>query len=371
MNAIVLGRSDLFVKGIASQTFRDSNGNIVGFDKIASDSAVATSLNLQEIAGGIGNKLFGMLPDTFRMTGTYTSQAFSLETRRLITGGKLGYNGISMVCEQVTAAANKLTITGTAVKYYTQPASDENPLCYVKQSGASEYMGTAYFVVDGVVTDASGTAFAANTGSVYEVFYPVQNASAQELAIGDTSNPPVVSVEQKYGVYKMQGGSTENGTFYGWMHIIVPKAILTGDAGVSANATTLGTTSGNWTAITDGEDALSCTSCVGAQNMAFYVIVPCASAVSEVSSLGIIGGGVSVKVNSSVQMPVVYIMPDGSTAQPVYTAMTYVSAAAATATVSDSGLIQGKAAGNTTVTATLTKDGGKTLTAVCNVTVTA
>ena len=102
MDAIRLGDPNLFVKGVAQFIAYDpTTGNIVGYDNVASDSAITSSVNLQEIAGGFGNALVGIIPDTTRLTGTYTSQAFSFATRKLISGGKLSYNGVSPVCETI------------------------------------------------------------------------------------------------------------------------------------------------------------------------------------------------------------------------------------------------------------------------------
>ena len=64
-------------------------------------------------------------------------------------------------------------------------------------------------------------------------------------------------------------------------------------------------------------------------------------------------------------------MPDGSTVQPVYSDLTYVSKTPATATVDTNGLVKGVAAGTTEITVTLTRSTGGNLVAYCNVTVTA
>ena len=100
MEAIRLGDANIFLKGIVEQRYYDpETGNIIGFDNVATDGAIETSVNLQEITGGDGNPVVGIIPDSTRMTGSYTSAAFSLETRKLITGGKLHYGGVAPVCE--------------------------------------------------------------------------------------------------------------------------------------------------------------------------------------------------------------------------------------------------------------------------------
>ena len=66
-------------------------------------------------------------------------------------------------------------------------------------------------------------------------------------------------------------------------------------------------------------------------------------------------------------------MPDDSIVQPVFSDMQYSipSSDATIATVSPSGIVTGKAAGDTEVTITLTKADGSKLTTYCNVTVVA
>lgn len=370
MNAITLGNPNLFLKGIAELMFYDpSTGNIVGYDNVGSDSAVTSSVNLQEVAGGLGNALVGVFPDTVRLSGTYTSQAFSLETRRLITGGTLAYNAVSPVCETITAAGASLTVSKTPAKHYGQSASDTNAWCYVKPQGAAAYPGTNYEINPATKQVVN---FAAASGTTYEVYYFAQNASARSLTIYDNFNPTNVTVSIKYGVYAKQNNAVTGGTLQGWLYVIVPRAILSGDAGVSANQTTNATTDNSWMALSPDSNGLSCADCAMSGNpLAYYVYVPCGDAAAGVTALAIPGGGISVAVGQTKQIPVKYVMPDDTLAQPTYTDLTYSSAATSKATVSNAGIVTGVATGSAVVTVTLTKTGGTTLTVPCTVTVTA
>ena len=371
MNAITFGNPALFVKGIVERRYYDFvTGNIVGLDKMSSDSAFSVSVNMQEITGGFGNPLVGVLPDSVRVTGTYTSQAFSLETRKLITGGAMAYNAPAAICETIKASGATLTVSKTPVKHLGQKASDEYAWCYVKPQGATTYSGTNYEVD---MTTGNVQNFTATANEYYEVFYFTANASAQSLAIPEQYNPSVVTVETKYGVYANQNNSVSGGTLQGWLYVIVPRAICTGDAGLTGGQTSNATTDGAWMALGDSdEDGLTCEDCAGAnKNLAYYVYVPCGDANEEVQALAVIGGGITVAVGSSKQIPVKYVMPDDTLVQPTFTDLAYQSAATATATVSTSGVVTGAAAGSTTVTITLTKADSSTLTTTCSVTVTA
>lgn len=369
MNAITLGNPNLFLKGIAELMFMDpSTGNIIGFDNVGSDAAVTSSVNLQEVAGGLGNALVGVFPDTVRLTGTYTSQAFSLATRRLITGGTLAYNAVAPVCETITASGTTLTVSKTPAKHYGQSAADTNAWCYVKPQGAATYPGTNYEINIGTKTVVN---FAATANQTYEVYYFAQNASAQSLEIPDVFNPTNVTVSIKYGVYAKQNNAVTGGTLQGWLYVIVPRAILNGDAGVSANQTANATTDNSWMALSPDSSGLTCSDCTSSGNgLAYYVYVPCGDAAAGVMALAVPGGGISVAVSQTKQIPVKYVMPDDTLTQPTYTDLTYSSAATSTATVTSAGVVTGVAAGNTTVTITLTKADSTTLTTTCAVTVT-
>ena len=370
MNAITLGNPNLFLKGIAEQTFFDpSTGNIVGFDNVASDAAISTSVNLQEVTGGFGNAVVGVFPDTVRLTGTYTSQAFSLQTRKLITGGALAYNAVAPVCETIKATDATLTVSKTPAKHYGQNASDEYAWCYVKPQGAAGYMGTNYGIN---MTSKQVVGFTATADTTYEVYYFAVNASAQSLAIPEVFNPANVTVQTKYGVYAKQNNSVSGGTLQGWLYVIVPVAILSGDAGVSANQTSNATTDNSWMAISPDHTGLSCGDCSGAaDNLAYYVYVPCGDSAQDVEALVVPGGGITVAVGADVQLPVKYLMPNDTLVQPIYSDMTYVSSATGTASVSSAGVVHGVAAGSATITVTLTKADTSTLTTTALVTVTA
>lgn len=377
MDAIRLGDPNIFLKGIVEQIYYDpTTGHIIGYDNVATDGAIETSVNLQEITGGFGNPVVGVIPDSTRMTGTYTSAAFSLHTRQMITGGNLHYGGVSPVCETITAKGTTLTVSKTPAKHYAQPLSDVKAWCYVKPVGAATYMGTNY----GVDITTKQVNYTAVTGQSYEVFYFTENQSAQVLELPDMFNPSVVTISQKYGVYAKQNSTVSHGTLQGYLYVVVPRAILNGNAGVSANQTDAATTDGSWMALSPDQNMMVCDDCANAsKTFAYYIYVPCGGETAAVADLAVIGGGVSVKVNETAQIPVVYVMPDGSTQTPSYKNLTYIIGSTPAventpskdtkAQVDVNGQVKGLATGNTEVKITLVK-GEQTLETYCNVTVT-
>lgn len=364
------GDPALFAQGVVDQTFYNpATGDVAAFDKVANNAALNYTFEFSEIVGGLGNQLIGLIPHTTRLVGTYTSAAFSLAQRALQTGGSVEYNGIGRVCETVTANGTTLTVTGTPTKFYAQPASDTDGWCYVFEQGVSTYAGTNYHID---LETKQVVDFVAVSGKTYTVVYFSASASAQVLALPGAANPNVVSVVQRWGIYGMQNGSRSGGTMQGVLYVVVPLAMLEGDAGMEGDQTTNATTNYSWRAISGNDNLPVCDVCDSASEaLAYYVYVPCGDSSQAVDALVIVSGGVSVAEDATVQIPVKYLMPDGSIVQPNYSDMTYNSAASGTATVSPAGLITGVAAGNTTVTVTLNREGQAALTATCNVTVTA
>lgn len=375
MNAFNFGSPNLFVKGLAEITVIDpATGNIIAYDNVASDSAVTSSVNMGEITGGLNNPLQLNIPDTTRITGTLTSQAFSLRQRALATGGTIGYNAITRVCETITASSAALTVTKTPAKAYGQPASDTYGWAWVREHGAAEYSGQNYGVD---LTSKTIRNFNAVSGKSYDVTYFTSLVSAQVLPIPANFNPKVVTNMLKYGVYAKQGDSVANSSLYGWLYFVVPRAQFTGDIGIAANQTTNATTDYAWTALMPDEGIMGCDDCgASGSNYAYYVFVPCGDTNQAVSGLAVIGGAVTVSLSgasgtpTSAQIPVVYIMPDDTIVTPTYTDMTYtVTSGATMADVSESGLVTGKIVGNATVKIELEREGLATLETTCDVTV--
>ena len=371
MSTFLFGSPNLFAMPVVDQTMYDpKTGNVVGYDKVGNDVAINYTFDLMELTGNLGNQVVGLIPHTTRLTGTYNSQAFSLEHRALLSGGTVSNNGIAPVCETITATGASLTVQGTPVKSYEQPASDTLGWCQVREHGADTYLGTNYGIN---LSSKTVQNFVAVSGKQYDVFYFTDWTSAKVVNLPKNANPSIVSIHQKWGIYSNENGTAGNGTLAGYLYVIVPKAMLEGDAGASGNPTTNARTDYNWRAISDYDNMPDVDACASdGESLGYYVYVPCGSADSNIADLAIIGGGVSVAKNGSAQVPVVYIMKDGSTAVPHYadlkftmtTSATGVSVGEHTGVVTATGSATGS--GEITVTRTI---GSKTITTYCNVVV--
>ena len=359
LNAIKLGDPNLFVKGIAEVTITDyKSGNIIGFDKVASEGAITSSVNMGEIVGGIGSPLLMTIPDTTRISGSLTSQAFSMEQRALTSGGSITYGGIAPVCEHVVANGGTLTVTGTPVKHYAQSAEETSGWCYVREHNGGAYYGTNYHID---CSTKQVNDFTAVAGKEYDVFYFVNNASAKVLELSSNFKPSVAAISYKFEVYAQQNGSVGNGTRVGFLYFHVPRAQFGGDVGISANQTNAANTDYSWNALAAVDNMPTCEGCdEDGSPYAYYVYVPCGASDQGIDALAIVGGGVTLKVGTSVQIPVKYVV-DNHLVQPIYSDLTYNVDSTSTATV-DKGTITGKAVGSAIVTITYAKQDGTTLT---------
>lgn len=358
-NSITFGDPALFVKGVAEQIFFDpSNGNIVGYDKTATESSVSITVNLAEITGGMGNQLIGVLPDTARITGTYTSAAFSLQTREKIMGGEIAYNAISQVCEVITADSTVLKVSKTPEKSLAEIATDDAYWCYVRETGEKK---SGYNVsVDPITREVIG--FAAEVGTEYEITYFSHIVSAQMLPIPTIWNPVLMTVQERYGVYAKQNGSAERGVLKGWLYFIVPRAILNADAGESASETANATTDGSWIAIPEKPENMPFCDCdESAHPVAYYVYVPCSGENDAVTEVVSVGSGLTLKAGKTAQLPIKLVMPDDTLIQPDFTRMGYYSEDEAVATVDNRGIVTAVSEGQTVVHAFISKSDGSSL----------
>lgn len=366
MDTFLFGDPRLFVMG-AELTMTDrATGNIVAYDNVGTDAAVNYTFDLSEITGGIQNQLVGLIPHSTRLTGSYTSNAFSLAQRALLTGGSLVSNGISPVCELITASGTTLTVTKTPAKALSQPADDTYAWCYVCPHGASTFEGANYGVD---ISTKQVQNFTATANAQYDVYYFSALASSKQLGLSAAADPSLVSVQLKWAVYADQNGNRAHGTLQGYLYVIVPVALPNGDAGVSGSNTSNATTQYTWRAIDADNNMPKCDDCDGtANNIGYYVYVPCGTEYQNVSDIVVVGGDMTIAVGSDTQLNIRLIMKDGSTVTPDYSDLTYNSATSGVATINAGGVVHPVAQGTSVITATL-NTGSKTITAKTTVTV--
>lgn len=354
--------SNMFVKGIADVTYFDMEGNIVGYEKLGTEANIQITSNLQSIDAGFGNKLMGVIPDSARISGIYTDQAFSLEEKALGVSRAVAYGASSPYCERIEAISSTLTVSRMPVPH----TGHKTPVCYIRKAGG---------VTSGIAYDIDPNTrevqdFFATVGETYEVQYFVIFASSQYIGVPTVYSPKVYTVQMKFGAYAMQGSFQSRGNRIGWMYFIVPRAIFRADEDISVNGTQNSPSSHSWVAISAEDNTGLETGCPKKRPpLGWYVFVPC-NEYEAVADLIVIGGGIIVKAKESMLPPVKFVMKDGSVIQPDFSTLTFVTKDNNIARVTPKGEIMGISEGTTKVEVYAPSGSGMPLKAVFDVIVT-
>lgn len=360
--AINLNTPSMYVKGTADiWVFDIQTGDVVGYSNKLDTSSLSSSVNTGEIRAGLGAPVVMTIPDSATFTGEVTAQDFSLEARQLQTGGTLKYNGTGVYRENITATGATLTVSKQPVAAYGESSTSEKYSCFVGTDGVN-------YGVDPETKQVQG--FAAETGKTYCVMYFAEMASAKELAIPTAFAPSVNRIMIRMACYSENGSNASNSSFAGYLYIHLPRAKFNGDVATDGSQTSNATTAWTFTTLAYNEADVSCAECAMDNSVLGYMVfVPCGDVAQAVKALVVVGGGVSVPIGKTAQIPVYYVMDDNTLVTPQYSDLTYVSGTPGKATVSDKGVVSGVAVGDTNVTITVTSK--PTISAIASVTVTA
>lgn len=361
---IQLNNRYLYAKGTCNVIVSDpSTGNIDYQSNKVQTAQLTTSVSMNEVRAGLGNAIAIQLPSDSAVNLELTAADFSMHTRAMQLGSSVGYNVAAPVCEVITATSSTLAVDANAAP--VAPQGFSKPICYVQDNTSNAY--TAYEINN----SNQVVGFSATVDRDYRVYYWVKNASAQQVTAYSVFAPAVKHVTLQIAVYSTENASAgSQASLVGWLYCIIPRMQFSAKADTDGSQTANATTVLSGTALAydpDSSEAI-CTDC-GMSELAYWVFVPNGAATQSIDSLVVIGGGISLVIGNTAQLPIRFLMNDGTLVVPDYSLMSYSSAATATATVSATGVVTAAAAGSTTVTATLTADNTKK--AVVPVTVTA
>lgn len=352
---IQLNNKYLFAKGTCNVVVSDpKTGNIDYQSNKVQTSQLTTSVSMNEIRAGLGNAIAIQLPTDSAINLELTAADFSMATRAMQLGSSVTYNAAAPVCEVIDATTSTLTLTTASTP--VAPQGFSKAIAYVND-GVSD-ASTAYEIDAG----KNIVGFTATPGTTYRVYYWLKNASAQQLTAYSVFAPAIKHVTIQIAVYSTENASSASqSSLVGWLYCIIPRMQF------SAKADTDGSQTGNVASVLSGTalsydpdaDVTTCTDC-GLSELAYWVYVPNGDVTQSIQALAVIGGGLSIVNGSTAQIPVRFLMDDGSLVVPDYTLMTYASNPSGKVTISSSGLITATATGSTTVTATLTADNTKT-----------
>ena len=360
---IQLNNKYLFAKGTCNVVVSDpATGNIDYQSNKVQTSQLTTSVSMNEIRAGLGNAIAIQLPTDSAINLELTAADFSMATRAMQLGSSVTYNAAAPACEVISATTSTLTLTTTATP--VAPQGFSKAIAYVND-GVSD-ASTAYEIDN----SKNIVGFTATPGTTYRVYYWINNVSAQQLIAYSVFAPAIKHVTIQIAVYSTEGvSSASQSSLVGWLYCIIPRMQF------SAKADTDGSQTGNVTSVLSGTalsydpdaDTATCVDC-GLSELAYWVYVPNGEVTQSVENLVVVGGGMNLVNGTSAQIPVRFLMEDGSLVVPDYTLLTYTPASSAIATVSASGLVTAAGVGATTIAVKITADQTKTATVPVTVT---
>lgn len=363
----------LYVKGTCQAQLSDPcTGDIVYASNKFQTGNITTAVTMGEIRGGMGNAVAAILPSDSALNVEFTAADFSLAAKAAQLGATLAYGAPVSECQTVTATGTSLTIDVTAGDPVA-PVGFASPICYVQEVGVSGTLaatGKAY----PITTTGTVTGYTATNGKTYKVFYFVESPTAQMATISALFDPKVLYFQAQMPVFSNESCASENeGTRVGWLYVIVPRLKLGANGGIVGDATNPDTTSISGQAVAFDETVVSaeCSDCE-AGKMAYYIYVPDDGS-SSIVGLAVIGGLVTLSVNTLAKIPVRFVMENGQLVTPPYnvTGFTYTASGQPSGTtVSNDGVVTaGSTAGDFEVAISY-NNSGTTLTCPVNVSVT-
>lgn len=375
--AVSFKKQAFFEKGIAYAEFFDpANDNLLGYSQVVSNFGLNGTMNNGEIEGGVGNQLIMAIPDTARLNVTAQTADTDLNSMALPIGGTVVGNGVIETVIGVSATGDTLQLANAVA-----PLGGQNgAVCYVLTSSGADkaaveaVSGVAHTITDGTIDD-----FTAVSGNTYCVKYFITNSSAMQLDIPALFAPKVVRAHFATNLYaKQAGGDALESSVVGIRHYYFPYYFFSAGLQGTASQTAPGTTDLSGMCLTY-EQALESGSCAaaGAQKYGFIVDEMLGANSSTANIQGIyfigLGSGASVAAAGTLVLPVKYDVNGSLVNVSDWNAVTFSSAAEATAKFDDAheNIVKGVAAGSTTITVSVTNSRtGATYTDTIPITVT-
>ena len=344
----------LYVKGTCNVICEDVvTGDVVYQTNKMSTGNITPSTNLNEIRAGLGNPIAAMIPSDSQLQVQFEAADFQMWAKGAQLGAAVTYSAPVPTCQTVTATGTELAIDVSEGVPVAELGAAE-PKAYVQTVGAASLIAN-----DGVAYDISAagaiSGFTATVGTTYKVWYFVQKAAAKKAVISSFIDPKVVRFIAQIAVYSNRsGGAGSQGTRVGWLYYTIPYLKMQGDATITGDQNNNDTTMISGQAIAYDADVVTetCSDC-DSSTLGYIVYSP-DDAADEIQGLAVMGGVVTVETGATKQIPVRFVMADGSlVVPPDYSALSYTLTSTTNATVSASGVITAKTqAGDTECTIT-------------------
>ena len=313
----------LYVKGTCNAVCYDIGTNdIVYQSNKMTTGSFTPNVKMNEIRSGLGNPIAGSIVTDPSLQVEFEAADFQLWAKSAQLGSTVSYKAAVQTSQVVTATGSTLAVNLTGGTP-TAPFGSSKAFCFVQTVGAESKVmidGKAYPISsNGTISN-----FNAVEGTQYKVTYYIERIGARKVSINSFVNPKVVRFECQIAVYSNKSNRSA-GTRVGWIYYTIPYLKLQADATVvgdqSANDVTK--ISGQALAYDTGEsyDAAS-----ERKYSTFGTLVYVPDDASDgVKGIAVFGGTLNAVAGESVQIPVYFIMDDGSTMTPTnYADFTYI-----------------------------------------------
>ena len=312
----------LYVKGTCNAVCYDIVTNDVVYQSSKMEvGSVIPSAKTTEIRSGLGNPVAAVIVTDPSLKIEFEAADLQLWAKSAKIGSKLTYGATVQTSQVVTATGNTMTID-TSKGIPTAPYGASNAFCFIQKVGAESKLmddGTAYPISKtGVISK-----FTASEGTQYKVTYYVNNVGAKKVAVGSFMNPKVIRFECQIAVYSSKNGKSK-GSRVGWIYYTIPCMKLQAEAEVVGDQTTADITkiSGQAMAYDTGE-SYNAADDRKYPTLAYLVYVP-DDATDGIKGITVFGGTLQVTAGEPTQIPVYFIMNDGSIVTPPnYAAFNY------------------------------------------------
>ena len=313
----------LYVKGTCNAICYDIATNDIVYQSSKMEvGTVIPSAKTTLVRSGLGNPVAAVIVTDPSLQIEFEAADFQLWAKSAQIGSKLSYGAFVQTSQVVTATDTTLTID-VSKGVPVAPYGSSNAFCFIQKVGAESKLmndGTTYPISTAGVIDK----FVASEGTQYKVTYYMNNIGARKAVIGSLINPKVVRFECQIAVYSSKNG-TSRGTRVGWIYYTIPCLKLQAEAEVIGDQATANITkiSGQAMAYDMGE-SYDASKERKYPTLAYLVYVP-DDATDGIQGITVFGGTLPITAGIPAQIPVYFIMNDGSIVTPPnYAAFTYI-----------------------------------------------
>ena len=331
--------------GVGNVSLFDPNTNaLMVVSKTLTTSGISAEVNAEEARGGQGNLLLGKYFHDSAFKLDLTDQLWDLNYLALNMGGSITASSDIITQEQVTVKeAGKNSVTNKPVAF----TATSGVIGWFKPVSASDDSYQIFsFDENGV-----GTADV-KKDDVLCVKYVISDSTARKFVVRANYIPSVVHAVLTLDVF--QSGASEQPTGIGSSSKIgeiivdVPNFQLEGAQDLSLTSSGIADISLRGSALATFDGEASC------DNDGYYATITerelNAGEWDNVAALAVADGNVELKVNETSTLRIYKIFNNGTQPSLVDNSkLTFTSAAPATATVDETGLVKGIAEGTTTV----------------------